>query len=451
MSTMMICPMCRCVSMVTNRLGEQCGHCGNFQSQWKPYKESPDVNTADYSDLFASWMSNMPHMASMLRDVLYGQSAQVVGALDQQTKKIEAQAQGLQDIIKECVEELGKTVENKDLIQLTRNRSNGQVLNRNEFIDLFGLNPEYVLSNWYLVTDTAKGELGRAFRLEWTDVRGQTLAADQSKVYRALQRIATDPKIWVDRYGDETPIAELKSGHLKNILDYMRDVYARTGVTLEMALQRDQRLQYVLLECFSRKIQPPADYVTAWLKVLKAANNPLPLSKHPQEPVMATQKKYDDDTDNEELDVMSTIKDTSKEIGIAMAKGGAMAVIGEGNQQARALLVAKFGEQFPMLKTEAGGRAIEAAIPALMLYGMDLFPSAPIPKRNVVRGAALLASQEAGRAGAEAALKAFFELFWTQLAPVFTAYATAGEMLINKDTETVDFQAEKDKAAAHAG
>jgi len=125
--------------------------------------------------------------------------------------------------------------------------------------------------------------------------------------------------------------------------------------------------------------------------------------------------------------VVGTLKNTGTDIGKAAGHGIALATIGTANRAAVEEVLRRAGDSAPAwTKTEAGKKALETAVPAMVVTSIDLSThfGMAIPKAEIVRDMALIGVEDASRDGFAQLMQEMFAM----LMPLFSMYAAAGEV-----------------------
>ena len=141
-------------------------------------------------------------------------------------------------------------------------------------------------------------------------------------------------------------------------------------------------------------------------------------------------------TPTQETNTMSEEKSTTAIITSALKRGAAMGVVGTVNRKTVLGIETKLGESYPeALKTEAGRKAMEVALPSLVLAALPYLNEKGLaPGADYIEQAATMAVEDAARDGAAQ----LAEVLMMMLMPVFEEYRTAGKMLAEDLAEVTD-------------
>ncbi len=142
-------------------------------------------------------------------------------------------------------------------------------------------------------------------------------------------------------------------------------------------------------------------------------------------------------TPTQETNTMSEENSTVAVITSALKRGAAMGVVGTVNRKTVLGIEAKLGDNYPeALKSEAGRKAMEVALPSLVLAALPYLNEKGLaPGAAYIEQAATMAVEDAARDGAAQ----LAEVLMIMLMPVFEEYRTAGKMLAEDLVEVTDF------------
>ena len=142
-------------------------------------------------------------------------------------------------------------------------------------------------------------------------------------------------------------------------------------------------------------------------------------------------------TPTHETNTMSEEKSTTAIITSALKRGAAMGVVGTVNRKTVLGIESKLGDNYPeALKSEAGRKAMEVALPSLVLAALPYLEEKGLaPGAEFIEQAATMAVEDAARDGAAQ----LAEVLMVMLMPVFEEYRTAGKMLAEDLVEVTDF------------
>lgn len=243
-----------------------------------------------------------------------------------------------------------------------------------------------------------------------------------------------------------TPIIELNKGELFTILQELDSEAVRLNITWHEQHSRIPQLRaleiralvigtlsgiqdgpnggltdttvWSLLGQRNRRVATPSEWKTArerWAKTHTPTTN----------------------TPTQETNTMSEEKSTTAIITSALKRGAAMGVIGTVNRKTVLGIESKLGDNYPeALKSEAGRKAMEVALPSLVLAALPYLEEKGLaPGAAYIEQAATMAVEDAARDGAAQ----LAEVLMIMLMPVFEEYRTAGKMLAEDLVEVTDF------------
>jgi len=274
---------------------------------------------------------------------------------------------------------------------------------------------------------------------EWAAARKRY--KDWNPAEEEQQVIADDAYTWKG-----TPIIELNKGELFTILQELDSEAVRLNITWHEQHSRIPQLRaleiralvigtlngvsdgpnkgmtdttvWSLLGQRNRRVATPSEWKTArerWAKTHTPTTN----------------------TPTQETNTMSEEKSTTAIITSALKRGAAMGVIGTVNRKTVLGIESKLGDNYPeALKSEAGRKAMEVALPSLVLAALPYLEEKGLaPGADYIEQAATMAVEDAARDGAAQ----LAEVLMIMLMPVFEEYRTAGKMLAEDLVEVTDF------------
>ena len=391
----MQCSGCSAVGIVTDQYSDTCGSC-SISGCWTTYTEPDNANVE----------AHLFKIADQLEDIKF--------ALDKKPALSNGQSKRL--------------------------------LNREEFIDNYHWTPQQVVDAFASLTNNDIAQLAHNFGLEKTEP-----ITWPSRICRELARLEVPYDMWVTSGGSRCiPVNELDDYHIVNILNYMPGLLEGGTVTAKEQVRRDHRFRCVILEAERRKLRIPTMYKVVMKLLTKQQREDLAAVREHATEILANRNatEWYDELPPQEVDIMTTIKETTKEIGGAMKEGAAIATVGMSIDKAIQKIADKYGDQMPWLRTEKGKLALKAVIPSMAVYGVDLAgENFPFPGKDNIRKVGLHGAKAAGYDAAVQVFGLFFEMFGPIFGEMFTSWNKVADQIPDKGEEPVDFKAEKEKLA----
>lgn len=130
------------------------------------------------------------------------------------------------------------------------------------------------------------------------------------------------------------------------------------------------------------------------------------------------------------MSTMDKVKAGGLDVAAAMKQGAIQGSIGAANRSLVRQLETRLGDKYPeLLLTEPGRKAVETAIPALMIMLCSFDVNNQIPAKDKIHQAASLAITDSSAT----AVSQVISLVLSELMPILQTYAKAGEAIDSED------------------